>query len=133
MLADKWASDVLTTLEQHPGGLSMARLLELAALTPGQYRRAYNWTLDTFGEPFWAKSYIGREWIYFTTENAPACEEDWRRTLKTQITRGRREYNKAHAFAEAHPSLETEEQELMAKHRLEALDMAMRKMTNGAS
>lgn len=125
--AHVWAEQILATLELHPGGLPLHRILELADITSGQYRRAYNWTLDTFGEPFWAKTYIGREVIYFTTENAPACNEDWARTINTQITRGRREHSKAHAFAVAHPGLASEEQELMAKHRLEALQMAKRK------
>jgi hypothetical protein len=125
-----WAEAVLRVVEEHPGGLTMKRILALTGLTPSQYRAAYNWTLDTFGEPFWARTYVGGEGIYMTTENRHACAEDWQRTISTQITRARREFHKAHAFAEAHPSLMTEEQELLAKHRLESLRLAKRKLND---
>lgn len=127
-MADKWAERVLDMIAEHPGGLTMPRLLELTDLTSGQYRRAYNWTLDTFGEPFWAKTIVGRQVVYMSTEDAAACSEDWDRTIRTQITRARREYHKAHAFATAHPGLVNDEQEVYARRRLEDLQLAQRRL-----
>jgi hypothetical protein len=131
-LAPGWAETILRCLEKHTGGLSMKMLLHLTGLEPGQYRRAYNWSLDTFGEPFWAKQYINGEPVYFAMEHLPAVVDDWKRTISTQITRGRREYHKAHAFNMAHPSVDREEQAMMAEFRLRQLEVAKRKLQQQA-
>ncbi len=112
---------ILTCLEEHPGGLNMKVLLSETGLRSGQYRSAYNWTLDNFDEPIWVKNYVGGEWVYLTIENARDCMEDWKRTNKTQVTRARREHNKIRAIANRHPTLAFRESELEAKHRLERL------------
>lgn len=112
---------IYEALEANPGGLNMRMLLEETGLTSGQYRSAYNWTLDNFDEAIWVKQYIAREWIYTLTENHRACEEDWRRTIKTQVTRARREHNKIHMIAKEHPTDTNRLSEVEARARLERL------------
>ena len=115
---------ILQALEDHlDSGLSMSRLLSETGLTPGQYRAAYNWTMDNFDEPLWIKNYIGREWIYLLPESARACKEDWHRTIKTQVTRARREHNKIHMIAKRHPTVSNRESELEAEYRLRKLQL----------
>lgn len=112
---------VLQALEDHPGGLPMPRLLEEAGITAGQYRGAYNWTLDNFDEPIWIKNYVGHEWIYLLPEIERNAKEDWRRTIKTQVTRARREHNKIHGIAKLHPTVDNRLSEELARTRLEQL------------
>jgi hypothetical protein len=104
-----------------PGGLNMRMLLHRTGLTPGQYRAAYNWTLDNLGEPVWIKNYVGGEWIYLLPEFEQNVHEDWQRTIKTQVTRARREYHKIHAIAQEHPTLNNRQSEEQARNRLELL------------
>ena len=112
---------ILRTLEDHPGGLNMRMLLSTAGITPGQYRAAYNWTFDNFEEPIWIKNYIGREWIYLLPQSARDAGEDWSRTIRTQVTRARREHNKIHVIAKQHPSDAFRALSELARHRLEML------------
>jgi hypothetical protein len=129
MRADSDAETILTVLEQHPGGLTMRMLLHETGLTSGQYRSAYNWVFDNLDEPVWTKRYIGGEWVYMTTETAGACDEDWARTVKTQVTRARREHAKARAFATAHPSTERKGSELEAEYRLRKLQLEKERLS----
>lgn len=115
------AEMIYEALKQHPGGLNMRMLLEVTELTPGQYRSAYNWTLDSFEEPIWVKTYVDHEWVYMTTEEHRACKEDWQRTVKTQVTRARREYNKIHMIAKRHPTVDNRLSEELTRTRLEQL------------
>ena len=112
---------VLQALDMHTGGLNMKMLLHETGLTPAQYRAAYNWTLDNFEEPIWIKNWIGGEWIYVTPEVAAAAKEDWQRTIKTQVTRARREYNKIHVIAQRHQTIDNRLSEELARTRLEQL------------
>ena len=115
------AEIILGALERHPGGLGMKMLLHLTGLRSGQYRSAYNWTLNNFDEPIWIKNYVDGEWIYLTTENFRSCEEDWARTIRTQVTRATREHNKAHMIAQRHPTIDNRLSEELARTRLEQL------------
>jgi hypothetical protein len=122
MKASIAAERIYATIEKHrASGLNKPRLLSLADVTPGQYRGAYNWTLDNFGEPIWVKNWIGREWIYRLTEDADAVAEDWKRTISTQVTRARREYHKIHMIAEEHPTVDNRLSAELARTRLEQL------------
>lgn len=112
---------ILQAIEDHPGGLNMRVLLLETGLSPGQYRSAYNWTLDTFEEPIWVKNYVDREWVYLLPENHRAANEDWLRTIKTQVTRARREHNKIHMIAKQHATVENRLSEELARTRLEQL------------
>lgn len=124
------AEQIYQTLEQNPGGLNMRMLLLEAEVTSGQYRSAYNWTLDNLDEPIWVKQYIAGEWIYVLTDNARACQEDWRRTIKTQVTRARREHSKIHAIATAHPTLDNRVSEIEARARLERLQVEKERLNS---
>ena len=99
----------------------MRMLLHETGLTSGQYRAAYNWTLDNFDEPIWIKNYSGGEWIYLLPELARNAKEDWQRTIKTQVTRARREHSKIHAIAGKHPTIDNRLSEIEAQNRLERL------------
>jgi hypothetical protein len=114
---------VLQAIEDNPGGLNMKMLLHETGLTGGQYRRAYNWTLDNFDEPIWIKNFVGGEWVYLLPSIKSNAMEDWKRTIRTQVTRARREHNKIHAIAKRHKGHETAQSELLARHRLEALQL----------
>lgn len=121
---------ILQTLEDHPGGLSMRMLLAESGVTPGQYRSAYNWTLDNFEEPIWIKNWVGREFVYLLTENHRDCAEDWKRTIKTQVTRARREHNKIHMIAKQHPTHEYRLSAELARTRLAQLKIEKDRLTN---
>jgi hypothetical protein len=112
---------VLTAIEEHPGGLNMRMLLHETGLTSGQYRRAYNWTLDNFDEPIWIKNWVGGEWVYLLPDIKVNAMEDWKRTIKTQVTRARREHNKIHAIAQRHKTVDNRLSEELARTRLEQL------------
>lgn len=112
---------VYQALEDHPGGLNMTMLLHETGLTAGQYRSAYNWSLDNFEEPIWVKNYVGREWVYLLPENHLAAKEHWHRAIKTQVTRARREYNAIHMIAKQHPTIDNRLSEELARTRLEQL------------
>jgi hypothetical protein len=115
------AEKILQALEQHPGGLNMRMLLHLTGLNPSQYRNAYNWTFDNFDEPIWVRARIDKEWIYILPENEKHTQQDWLRTVKTQITRARREHSKIHAIAGKHPTIDNRLSEELARTRLEQL------------
>ena len=99
----------------------MRMLLHLTGLTSGQYRAAYNWTFDNLGEAIWIRARIDKEWIYVLPENLQQAQEDWNRTVRTQITRARREYSKIHAIAERHATVDMRLSEIEAQNRLERL------------
>lgn len=120
---------IYQALEDQPGGLSMGMLLHETGLTSGQYRSAYNWSLDNFDEPIWIKNYIGREWIYLLPESHLACKEDWHRTIKTQVTRARREHNKIHMIAKHHPTVDNRLSAELARTRLEQLKIEKDRLT----
>jgi hypothetical protein len=120
---------IYQALEDHPGGLNMKILLVETGLTQAQYRAAYNWTLDNFDEPIWIKNYIGREWVYLLPENHLDCREDWHRTIKTQVTRARREYHKIHAIAKKHRTVDNRVSEEMARSRLELLSIEKERLS----
>jgi hypothetical protein len=123
------AEAIYQALEEHPGGLNMRMLLEATELTPSQYRRAYDWTLDTFEEPIWVKNYIDREWVYLLPEDHRACKEDWQRTIKTQVTRARREHNKIHMIAKQHPTVDNRLSAELARTRLEQLKIEKERLS----
>lgn len=112
---------ILTALEENPGGLNMRMLLATAGVKPAQYRAAYNWTLDNFDEPIWIKNWVGGEFVYLLPDVALNAREDWHRTIKTQVTRARREHNKIHAIAKRHRTLDNRMSEELARTRLEQL------------
>lgn len=112
---------ILTTLEQHPGGLNMRMLLGTAGITSGQYRSAYNWTLDEFEEPIWIKNWVGGEFVYLLPEMEQAAAEDWSRTIRTQVTRARREHNKIHMIAKRYPTVDNRLSAELARTRMEQL------------
>lgn len=121
MYAYDAAELILQVLEDRRGGLPMRRLLAEAGVTSGQYRAAYNWTLDNFDEPVWVKNYVGGEWIYILPELERNAKEDWKRTIKTQVTRARREHNKIHMIAKQHQTVDHRLSEELARTRLEQL------------
>lgn len=126
------AEAVLQVIERHePAGVSMGMLLYEAEITPGQYRRAYNWTLDNFDEPIWIKNWVGGEWIYSTPESARNSREDWHRTIKTQVTRARREYNKIHMISQRHSTVDNRLSEELARTRLEQLKIEKDRLGGG--
>jgi hypothetical protein len=112
---------ILQAIEDNPGGLNMRMLLLEAGVTPGQYRSAYTWTLDNYDEPIWVKRWVGNEFVYMLSDNALAAAEDWHRTIKTQVTRARREHNKIHMIAKQHPTLDNRLSVELARTRLEQL------------
>jgi hypothetical protein len=111
---------ILETIEEHTS-LNMKMLLYYTDLTPGQYRGAYNWTLDNFDEPIWIKNWVGDEFVYMLPELARDAKEDWYRTIKTQVTRARREHNKIHAIAQRHATVDNRLSAELARTRLEQL------------
>jgi hypothetical protein len=122
MKAHESAEIVLRAIEgAMPGGLTMRMLLHRTDLTSGQYRAAYNWTLDNLGEPIWIKNYVGGEWVYRLPDLEVNAHEDWQRTIKTQVTRAKREYTKIHAIAQEHPTLDNRMSEELTRTRLEQL------------
>ena len=123
------ADRILTALEKHPGGLNMRMLLYTTGLTPGQYRAGYNWTFDTLGEAIWVKARIDKEWVYILPENYEQASEDWYRTIRTQITRARREHSKIHAIAGKHPTLDMRLSEIEAQARLDRLQIEKERIT----
>jgi hypothetical protein len=63
-------------------------------------------------------------------QSRAAAEEDWQRTIKTGLTRARRIYHKAHAFASARPDdPRLAEQEQLAKELLESYELAYRRLS----
>ena len=54
-------------------------------------------------------------------ESYLACKEDWHRTIKTQVTRARREHNKIHMIAKQHPTVDNRLSAELARTRLEQL------------
>ena len=113
---------ILKEIEESGGaGLNMRMLLYNTGLTPGQYRSAYNWVFDNFGEPIWVKNYVGREWIYRLPTEERNTAEDWKRTISTQVTRAEREYNKIYQIAEQHPTVDNRLSVELARSRMEML------------
>ena len=109
----------------HLGGLNRRMWRFHSGLNESQLRRGIDWLRELFDDrDAFLRLRRDREYIYTLHYGNEDVREYMERRLHQQITRARRDYNEAHAFAKKHPARENVRQEEMARRRVVDLNDA---------